>query len=324
MSGFSAEWLALREPQDRQARDRAAQRLGLDAALAGWRRPTGSGALPVVDLGCGSGANRRWLAPRLGGLQRWLLVDDDPALLDRAVADGTGRSVAGGGARRGRPGPSVPRLPPAPDAPPGQGPGPGADAAGGSPLAGGVQALRLDLASALEAVPIPPRALVTASALLDLVSSAWLDRLLAACRQADAAVLFSLSVDGRMGWSPTDPEDLPLRRAFEAHQRRDKGFGPALGPAATRRAAQLWRAAGYRLRRALSDWRLDAGDAALLAALIDGMCEAASEQQPERAAIFRGWRERRHGQLGRTRLCIGHVDLLALPGDAAGRRGNGR
>ena len=77
--GFSADWLALREPADRAARDP-----GLAAAAA-----RAAGPAPVIlDLGCGTGATRRALAPHLPQDARWRMVDNDPALL--ALATGPG------------------------------------------------------------------------------------------------------------------------------------------------------------------------------------------------------------------------------------------
>jgi hypothetical protein len=67
------------------------------------------GVLEVIDLGAGTGANQRWLAPRLPFPQRWIHLDHDPAisrslpqpddtmiidssveLLSRLLADGSG------------------------------------------------------------------------------------------------------------------------------------------------------------------------------------------------------------------------------------------
>src|SRR5262252_1729385 len=48
------------------------------------------------------------------------------------------------------------------------------------------------------------RALVTASALLDLVSDAWLETLVARCRDAGVAVLFALTYDGRIDFAPAE------------------------------------------------------------------------------------------------------------------------
>lgn len=75
--GFSAEWLALREPADLAARDRT---LLQRAAAAAGPAPV------VVDLGCGTGSTWRALAPLLPADTRWRLVDNDPALLDIAGA----------------------------------------------------------------------------------------------------------------------------------------------------------------------------------------------------------------------------------------------
>ncbi len=77
MSGFSADWLSLREPYDIAARNPAV----LKAAVDAFR---GRQNLRVIDLGCGTGSTLRTLAPRLGAGQDWRLVDHDPGLLERA------------------------------------------------------------------------------------------------------------------------------------------------------------------------------------------------------------------------------------------------
>ena len=77
MSGFSADWLALREPYDLRARNPAV----LDAVAAFFEpRPS----VRVVDLACGTGSTLRALSPRLPPRQSWTLVDNDPGLLARA------------------------------------------------------------------------------------------------------------------------------------------------------------------------------------------------------------------------------------------------
>jgi len=88
MSGFSPEWLALREPVDHRSRDpKLAARVVQHLAANSESR--------IVDLGCGTGSNLRALAPQLGPRQSWTLVDYDARLLtaarDRllAWADGT-------------------------------------------------------------------------------------------------------------------------------------------------------------------------------------------------------------------------------------------
>ena len=83
VSGFSAEWLALREPFDAAARSAALDR---GAARAHRAAGTATAPLEVVDLGAGAGSNLRYLAPLLGGEQRWRLVDTIATLLDAALA----------------------------------------------------------------------------------------------------------------------------------------------------------------------------------------------------------------------------------------------
>ena len=93
------------------------------------------------------------------------------------------------------------------------------------------------------------RDLVTASALLDLVSEYWLGALAAMCREKQSVVLFALSYDGRITCSPTEPADEAIRSLVNRHQRTDKGFGPALGPGAAGQASDLFEALGYRVLR---------------------------------------------------------------------------
>jgi hypothetical protein len=78
MSDFSPDWLALREPADARAR--------AEELLTTLHTSLTSRDLVVRDLGSGTGAMARWLAPRLPGSQKWILTDRDPALLEVATA----------------------------------------------------------------------------------------------------------------------------------------------------------------------------------------------------------------------------------------------
>jgi hypothetical protein len=275
MTGFSADWLALREAADARSRwpDAAARLAGL---------PTLTRPALIVDLGSGTGANCRYLAPRLrqhdGQRHDWLLVDHDAALLAQATVACE----------------SLPSL----------------------------QSLRtaeLDLAAPLQRLPVAGAALLTASALLDLVSESWLAQLARQCQAAALPALLALSYDGRMRLTPAVADDDFVRDAVNAHQRRDKGFGPALGPTAAARARALFTACGYEVFSARSDWQLDARDAPLQRALIEGWAHATAELHPDAAERVRRWALRRRACVaaGNSTLVVGHEDLLALPGPAA-------
>jgi SAM-dependent methyltransferase len=76
MTGFSADWLALRAGADSRARDNGlAERLSAHFA--------GVGGVRVLDLGAGTGANLRATAPLIPAPQHWVLADNDAALLAR-------------------------------------------------------------------------------------------------------------------------------------------------------------------------------------------------------------------------------------------------
>ena len=257
MSGFSAEWLAVREPADAAARS---------ASLVSFivRGPERA-ALRVLDLGGGTGANIRYLSPKLPGPQVWTIVDNDAALLERAPSHATRR--------------------------------------------------HLDLKAAVEDAQLfDGSSLVTASALLDLVSEAWLQTLVERCRAAGAAVLFALTYDGRIVCSPGEPEDDEIRRLVNAHQKRDKGFGPALGPDATTSVVALLSAAGYTTKQEQSDWNLAAGTFPLQRELVSGWADAASKVAPEKKAVIDGWRVRRlaHIDARRSHIVVGHVDVAGV------------
>jgi SAM-dependent methyltransferase len=154
---------------------------------------------------------------------------------------------------------------------------------------------------------------VTASALCDLVSGAWIDGLVRAAARRRLPLLFALSVDGRVVFAPEVAEDAAVLAAFRRDQRRDKGFGPALGPAAPFRIARALRRHGYAVRMVRSDWRLGPGDNAMLRAVTDGFAAVA----PADSGAWRGARARQIAA-GALTLRVGHVDILGLPDARAG------
>lgn len=157
--------------------------------------------------------------------------------------------------------------------------------------------------------------LLTASALLDLVSAAWIDRLVAMLTEWPVPVLFSLSYDGRVRWSQPHATDERVRQAVNRHQRTDKGFGQALGPGAADYCVRALSTKGLHVVTERSDWKLYERQAALAAALIEGWAGAASEMDPDGRDVFQDWARSRQRDIaaGRVRLGVGHCDMLVLP-----------
>jgi hypothetical protein len=257
------EWLSLREPADAAARSaELAERLGRHLATAS--------RLVIHDLGGGSGAMGRWLAPRLPGPQHWVVHDRDADLLNLALA--------------GAPGP----------------------AADGTAVT--VEARRADI-TRLTRGELAGASLVTASALLDLLTADALARMLVAC--VGCPMLLALTVVGRVTLTPEDPLDALVGAAFNAHQRR-RG---KLGPDAVAAAARELRGTGAEVLVRPSPWRLDAARADLAAEWFGGWVAAACEQEPALAAEAGAYRDRRLAQAaaGELDVIVDHADLLVLP-----------
>lgn len=227
-----------------------------------------------VDLAAGTGSNVRYLLPRLPNIAHWTLVDHDAALLAQAWR----------------------RLSPI-----------------ALPAGRSFDVRQGDLKD-LAALPIDGAALVSAAALLDLVSATWLEAFARRCREAHVHVLCALSYDGRLDGDPAEPLDARVRDLVNAHQRTDKGFGAALGPNAAMAAAEAFAAEGYAVTLAPSDWVLDASHADLQRPLIAGWAEAAAAMAPDETAAIASWRASRLAAVdaAASRLRVGHQDLLAI------------
>jgi SAM-dependent methyltransferase len=265
MSGFSADWLALREPHDLRARNPAV----LDAVTA---RLEPLSPVRIVDLACGTGSTLRALSPYLHAPQNWKLVDNDLGLLARATATPLAKHAT-------------------------------------------VTAVPLDLNRDLEAALDGPVDLVATSALLDLVSETWLDRLAMEIAARAIPLYAALSYDGRIALTPSDPLDAAIAAAVNAHQRTDKGFGRALGPAAAGYAIARFEALGYSIVHGESDWTLGPEDPDMQGEILTGWADAAQDIGALPLADARAWLGRRLDTLaaGNSSLRVGHVDFFAIP-----------
>ncbi|MEM6577087.1 MAG: class I SAM-dependent methyltransferase [Pseudomonadota bacterium] len=169
----------------------------------------------------------------------------------------------------------------------------------------GVETYQLDIADPAR-LPLEDVSLVTASALLDLVSEDWLEVLVATLRARHLPFYAALSYDGRMIWTPHHQEDQRVTDAFNAHQRSDKGFGPALGPDAAGVAQTLFGREGYEVTVGRSDWRFSPDASALKETLTRDIAAAAEDAGYKATAQW-------HAQRNNRALRVGHLDLLALP-----------
>jgi SAM-dependent methyltransferase len=237
--------------------------------------PPGGRAV-IHDLGCGTGSMGRWLAPRLTGTQHWIVYDRDAELLAHAAADAPG--VAADGA------------------------------------AVTIETRQRDI-TRLDPVDLVDASLVTASALLDMMTADELERFVTTCAGAGCPVLVTISVIGRVDLKPHDPLDARIGNAFNAHQRRTTRGGHLLGPDAVDAAVDAFTRLGADVLVRPSPWRLGAAQAALASEWLTGWVGAACEERPELtsdAAVYL-WRRLEQASAGWLSVRVHHHDLLARP-----------
>ncbi|MFE9188307.1 class I SAM-dependent methyltransferase [Micromonospora sp. NPDC007208] len=236
-------------------------------------RLTGHTPTVIHDLGSGTGSMSRWLATRLPGAQHWVLHDRDADLLARA-AEGMS----------------------------------GVTAADGAPVT--VQTRCGDL-TRLTAADLADASLVTASALLDMLTAEEIERVVAACVGRPA--LFAVSVTGRVRFTPADPLDEAVEAAFNDHQRRTVEGRRLLGPDAAAATAAAFARRGVDVRERPSPWRLGPEQADLAAEWFRGWLGAACEQRPDLAGPAQAYARRRlaDAAAGRLTVLVEHSDLLA-------------
>jgi hypothetical protein len=272
---FAASWLDLREPADAAARNRAVMN-----ACAGYFAQRDE--ITVCDVGCGTGAALRALAPHLPHRQTWVLIDKDAALLAaaairlRAWADAVRETSDG------------------------------LDLSCGQTLI--YVRMRMTDVSGPWALP-PDTTLVSLSALLDLTSGAWMHAIVAAATARGLPIFASLIFDGTVILDPPDQDDAPVLQQFRRDMQRDKGFGPAAGVDAAAAFSRILTAAGYGVEAGRSDWTLGQSERPLMLAMIDGIATAATGTDLSGGAVH-AWRQRRNQLRG---LTVGHLDLFASP-----------
>lgn len=235
------------------------------------RRLPADRPLVVHDLGSGTGAMTRWLALRLPGPQRWVLHERDAHLRRLAEAEPV-------------------------------------CAADGSPVH--VETRGSDI-TRLTAADLADAHLVTASALLDMLTAEEVERTVAAC--AGHPTLFAISVLGRVDFTPADPLDARFEAAFNAHQCRTVAGRALLGPDAVAAAVAAFRRRGVPVEVRPSPWRLGPGHALLTVDWLAGWLDAAVDERPELAGVAGAYRGRRLAEAaaGRLRVVLHHADLLA-------------
>lgn len=307
MTGFSAQWLALREPADHRARNQTLLHSMIDYLKDAHPEKgiSATSPLQITDLGCGSGSNLRALAESLPTYQHWTLVDYDRALLSaaRMTLIEWADQIESNDRESDTSHDSGSRIDDMTSV-----------AATTAPLRcikNGkyiqVNFRQEDLAQHIERVMSEPTDLVTAAAFFDLVSPAWLVRF---CQSLKAPLYTVLTYDGVEKWLPTHSADTAVLEAFHAHQKTDKGFGLSAGPDAINIMQTQLAVRDFDIELAKSPWLLGASDQSLMQALAQGSAGAVAQTGMIAQADLDDWQTTHEHA---THCEIGHWDLFATP-----------
>lgn len=290
MSGFSAEWLGLREPVDHRSRNQALQAQVLN--YLAQVKTIYPGSVCLTDLGSGTGSNLRALAPHLDAVQYWTLVDYDPALLHAArnTLLAWADSEINTHDLESRVDISTQIK----------------------PLSIHKQDKKImvefkcvDLYNDYQVVLDEPADLITAAAFFDLVAEPWLTKF---CASLTKPLYTVLTYDGIERWSPPEIMDADVLKAFHQHQGTDKGFGSAVGPAAPERLQSLLKAHQFITASSPSPWILDYRDRSLIEQLASGTAGAVREMNTISSTTVNQWEQSRRQA---SQCEIGHIDIFA-------------
>ena len=269
MSGFSIEWLNLREASDHRARDKNLLKNAVD-----WLDNLQTKERVIVDLGSGTGSTIRCLqrfTTQLPSIQ-WRLVDNDPEVLAEAIGRHSNDYS--------------------------------------------VESFLLDL-SETQKLPLDSVSMITASALFDLVSENFIQELCQLVKVKNdcrpVGLYSALNYDGCIKWTPSHPLDAAILVNFNTDQRRDKGFGPALGPDASDFLQSQFNVTKFQCLSANSPWLLDSGDYLLTESLINGISEVALQTDGLTNSDVLSWKAFRIKNIKTGSCFLGHTDILVLP-----------
>lgn len=228
---FDAAWLKARETADERSRNMViAESMRLHFAIRA--------DMTILDLACGIGSNLRQLHRFLPNYQRWILVENDRALLDHA------RESLSAWADQAKPKSRRDDV---------------------LVLEKGEFRIEITLRAAhvtrqfdqlLENWPD----LVVASSLIDLMARSDLEQFADKLVHRRIPLYASHTANGDLAWYPENRTDPLILQAIAKTSGRDRGFGPSLGPRAFAMFTEALRTRGALVETGSSTWNLTGAD----------------------------------------------------------------
>ena len=184
-----------------------------------------------------------------------------------------------------------------------------------APAGSSIRTRPVDLMHDLEATLDGGPDLIATSALLDLVSQEWLERLVTECAARNLPLYATLTYTGEVTLDPVDRLDASIIAAVNRHQTSDKGFGPALGGAAAAELVRSCKSVGFSVVEGGSDWVIGVEDREMQSAMLTQWSQTAQEIGGIDTQDIAGWFARRRALVARgvSTMRVGHRDVFARP-----------
>lgn len=184
-----------------------------------------------------------------------------------------------------------------------------------APAGSTVKTAPVDLVHDLEAALDGGPDLIATSALLDLVSSEWLERLVTECAARNLPLYAALTYTGEVRLDPVDELDAAIVASVNRHQGTDKGFGPALGTQAAAALVERSKAVGFAVIEGPSDWIITPEDREMQSAMLTQWAQTAQTIGDFNVVEVAAWFQRRREFVakGISSMRVGHRDVFARP-----------
>lgn len=235
--------------------------------------------LNILDIGCGTGSTMRAVLPYLTSVQHWNFVDHNSELLDLARHRNT-KFID-----------NTPHT---------------------------MKFQQQNLAENYDYI-CEKKHIVTASALLDLVSKDWLHGLVGKLNECSCSFYGAHTVSGMIEIVPGNKMDDEIFAAFHLHHQTDKGFGPALGQDANHCAKSAFENQGYVTHVSRYQWGtqniLTENRRDLYPQFVTGIADAVMETGLVNIANLQEWQSDRLSSFlnGIGEIRVVQEDLLAIP-----------
>ncbi len=239
----------------------------------------GTKRLNILDIGCGTGATMRALLPEIKQPQHWTLLDADQELLARARC-------------LNQPLVSDPNYT--------------------------LETVFADLTSGFGFLN-REYSLVTATALLDLVSEAWIKKFVMALKHNNLSFYCSITPNNRIEIDPKDNLDKKVICTFNSHRYSDKGFGMSLGGHATDFTIEQLQRSGFNVSSASETWGNRHPNKSFRkifnAKLVEGISQAANNTKMIDASELKQWTDSRLSAIQNEECEIWFeiMDFIAIP-----------